>query len=212
MKLIIFGATGGTGKQLTEQALAQGHTVTAFVRDPSRMDIIHSNLNIAQGDVMDPGAILPAMQGHDAVLCAIGSPANKIGKIRSTGTQNIIRAMKASGIKRLVCQTSLGYGDSKETLRQTPFIFRHIIVPFILKKGFADHALQEEYIKQSQLEWVIARPANLTDGALTRTYKKGFPATEKQLKMKISRADVADFMLRQLTDNTYLRKTPGLSY
>lgn len=212
MKLIIFGATGGTGKQLTEQALQQGHTVTAFVRDPSRLGIMHSNLHIVKGDVMDVTAILPAMKGQDAVLCAIGSPANKIGKIRSTGTQNIIQAMQATGVKRLICQTSLGYGDSKKTLDQTPFIFKYIIVPFILKEGFADHALQEEYIKQSQLDWVIARPGNLTDGAFTGVYKKGFPATEKHLKMKISRADVADFMLRQLTDNTYLRKTAGLSY
>jgi len=212
MKLIIFGATGGTGKQLTEQALEQGHIVTAFVRDPSRLGIMHSNLNIVKGDVMDQASIIPAMQGQEAVLCAIGSPANKIGAIRSTGTKNIIQAMKATGVRRLVCQTSLGYGDSKKTLDQTPFIFKYIIVPFILKKGFADHALQEEYIKQSQLDWVIARPANLTDGALTHSYKKGFPATEKQLKMKISRADVADFMLRQISEDTYLRKTTGLSY
>ncbi|TWV99814.1 NAD(P)-dependent oxidoreductase [Chitinophaga pinensis] len=212
MKLIIFGATGGTGKQLTEQALEQGHMVTAFVRDPSRLGIMHSNLNIVKGDVMDPASIIPAMQGQEAVLCAIGSPANKIGTIRSTGTSNIIQAMKATGVRRLICQTSLGYGDSKKTLDQTPFIFKYIIVPFILKKGFADHALQEEYIKQSQLDWVIARPANLTDGTLTRRYKKGFPATEKHLKMKISRADVADFMLEQISGSAYLRKTAGLSY
>jgi putative NADH-flavin reductase len=212
MKLIVFGATGGTGKQLVEQALEQGHLVTAFVRDPSRLGIMHSNLTIATGDVLDASSIIPAMQGQDAVLCAIGSPANKIGKIRSTGTQHIIQAMKATGVRRLICQTSLGYGDSKKLLDQTPFIFKYIVVPFILKKGFADHALQEEYIKQSQLDWIIARPGNLTDGARTGVYKKGFPVTEKNLQMKISRADVADFMLQQLTENTYVRKTPGLSY
>jgi putative NADH-flavin reductase len=212
MKLIIFGATGATGKCIVEQALGQGHLVTAFVRDPSKLGIMHSNLTIAKGDIMMPSSLIPAMQGQDAVLCAIGAPANKTGRVRSEGTRNIIQAMKATGIKRFICQTSLGYGDSKKILDQTPFIFKHIIVPFVLKKAFADHALQEEYIKQSQLDWIIARPANLTDEAYTGVYKQGFPVTEKKLKMKISRADVADFMLKQLTKDTYLRKTPGLSY
>ncbi len=212
MKLIIFGATGGTGKQLVEQALEQGHLVTAFVRDPSKLGIMHSNLTIAKGDIMNPSSITSAMQGQEVVLCAIGAPANKTGTIRSDGTKNIIHAMKATGVKRLICQTSLGYGDSKKLLDQTPFIFKYIIVPFFLRKGFADHALQEEYIKQSQLDWIIARPGNLTDDAHTGTYQHGFPATAKNLQVKISRADVADFMLKQLTQNTYLRKTPGLSY
>lgn len=212
MKLIIFGATGATGKRIVEQALEQGHHVTAFVRDPSKLGIMHSNLTIAKGDIMDLSSIIPAVQGQDAVLCAIGAPANKTGNIRSEGTRNIIQAMKATGVKRLICQTSMGYGDSKKFLDQTPFIFKYIIVPFVLKKAFADHALQEEYIKQSQLDWIIARPANLTDEAYTGVYKQGFPLTEKKLKMKISRADVADFMLKQLTTNTFLRKTPGLSY
>ncbi|SDG90194.1 NAD(P)-dependent oxidoreductase [Chitinophaga filiformis] len=212
MKLIVFGATGATGKRIVEQALEQGHLVTAFVRDPSKLGLMHSNLTIAKGDIMDLASVIPAIQGQEAVLCAIGAPANKTGNIRSEGTKNIIQAMKATGVKRLICQTSMGYGDSKKFLDQTPFIFKHIIVPFILKKAFADHALQEEYIKQSQLDWIIARPANLTDEAYTGVYKQGFPLTEKKLKMKISRADVADFMLKQLTTNTYLRKTPGLSY
>jgi len=212
MKLIVFGATGATGKRIVEQALEQGHLVTAFVRDPSKPGLMHSNLTIAKGDIMDLASVMPAIQGQEAVLCAIGAPANKTGNIRSEGTKNIIQAMKATGVKRLICQTSMGYGDSKKFLDQTPFIFKHIIVPFILKKAFADHALQEEYIKQSQLDWIIARPANLTDEAYTGVYKQGFPLTEKKLKMKISRADVADFMLKQLTTNTYLRKTPGLSY
>lgn len=212
MKLIIFGASGGTGKQLVEQALEQGHLVTAFVRDPSKLDIMHSNLTIAKGDIMNPSSITAAMQGQEAVLCAIGAPANKTGTIRSDGTKNIIQAMKATGVRRLICQTSLGYGDSKKLLDQTPFIFKYIIVPFFLRKGFADHALQEEYIKQSQLDWTIARPGNLTDGPRTGNYQHGFPATAKKLQVKISRADVADFMLKQLTQHTYLRKTPGLSY
>lgn len=210
MKLIIFGATGGTGRHLIQQALTQGHEVTAFARDPSKLNI--PGLNVFQGDVMDYSSVAAAVPGHDAVLSALGSPANKIGTIRSGGTQHIIRAMEKSGIRRFVCQTSLGYGDSKATLDRTPFYFKYLIVPFILKKGFADHALQEEYIRQSRLDWVIVRPGNLTDDGFTGRYRHGFSADDHQIKVKVSRADVADFMLKQLSDNTYLHKATGVSY
>jgi putative NADH-flavin reductase len=212
MKLIIFGATGGTGIHLVTQALAQGHTVTAFVRDPGKLPIRHSHLSIFQGDVMDPAAVSLAVKDQEAVLSALGSPANKIDTIRSQGTQNILKAMKQAGIKRFICQTSLGYGDSIKVLDRTPFYFKYLIVPFILRKGFADHALQESYIKESSLDWVIVRPGNLTDGPLTSTYRHGFPANDPKLKVKVARADVAEFMLQQLTASTYLRKTPGISY
>lgn len=212
MKLLIFGATGGTGLKLVEQALEKGYMVTAFARNPQKLPIQHPKLRIIQGDVMNLTSVINAMLGQDAVLSSIGAPANKTGTVRSTGTKNIIQAMEKAGIKRFICQTSLGYGDSIKVLDSTPFYFKHIIVPFLLKKGFADHALQEEYIKQSQLDWVIARPGNLTNNGLTGKYRQGFAATDKKIKVKISRADVADFMLKQLTEDTYLHKTPGLSY
>lgn len=211
-KLLIFGSTGGTGRQLVEQALAQGYAVSAFARNPATVTIKHANLRIVQGDVMDFASVERAMQGQEAVLSAIGSPANKIGTVRSEGTRTIIRAMEKAGIQRFICQTSLGYGDSRDVLDRTPFYFKYFIVPFILRKGFADHALQEEYIRQSQLDWVIVRPGNLTDGNHTGAYRHGFPAADKAIRVEVSRADVADFMLKQLLDNTYLRKTPGVSY
>ncbi|NLR79560.1 NAD(P)-dependent oxidoreductase [Chitinophaga eiseniae] len=212
MKLLIFGATGGTGKQLLAQALQQGHTVTAFVRNPQMLQVQHPNLQVVQGDVLDYQTIEPVMKGHDAVLSTIGRPANKTGVVRSEGTRNIIRAMEKAGIRRFVCQTSLGYGDSKEVLRRTPFVFRHIIVPFLLKKGFADHALQEKHIKSSQLDWVIVRPGNLTDGSHTGHYRYGFAANDPAIAVQVSRADVADFMLKQLTDQRFVHQTPGISY
>jgi putative NADH-flavin reductase len=212
MQLLIFGATGGTGRLLVEQALSQGHKVTAFVRNPSKLTVQHPSLTIYKGDVMNAHAVEMAMAMHDAVLSAIGSPANKIGTVRSDGTLNIIKAMQKAGIKRLICQTSLGYGDSVKTLDRTPLYFKYLIVPFILKKGFADHALQEQRVKQSKLEWIMVRPGNLTDGPFTGVYRHGFAATDPAIKVKVSRADVAHFMLKQLTDNTYLHQTPGISY
>ena len=211
-KLLIFGSTGGTGRQLVEQALAQGYLVTAFARNPAAVTIKHASLSVVQGDVMNFESVRRAVQGQEAVLSAIGSPANKIGTVRSEGTRHIIRAMEMDGVRRFICQTSLGYGDSQQVLDRTPFYFKYLIVPFLLRKGFADHALQEEYIRQSKLDWVIVRPGNLTDGDHTGVYRHGFPATDKTITVKISRSDVADFMLNQVQEDTYLKKTPGVSY
>ncbi|ASZ12962.1 SDR family oxidoreductase [Chitinophaga pendula] len=212
MNTIIFGASGGTGRHLVTQALAQGHQVTAFVRNPATFDIRHPQLQVAQGDVLDFNSVATAVKGHDAVICALGRPANKTGQLRSAGTLNIIRAMQQDGIRRLICQTSLGYGDSKATLKRTPFIFRHIIVPYLLKKGFADHALQEQHIRESKLDWTIVRPGNLTDTPFTGHYRHGFAANDPKVTVKVARADVADFMLKQLTSDHYLHQTPGISY
>lgn len=212
MKLLIFGASGGTGRHLVEQALARGHQVTAFVREITKVGIKHMNLTIVQGDALDQAAVERAVPGHDAVLSTLGAPALKTGTIRSEGTRNIVRAMERAGIRRLISQASLGYGDSRKVLDRTPFYFKYLIVPFILRQGFADHQRQEEEIKRSHLDWTIVRPGNLTDGDHTGVYRHGFAATDNAITVAISRADVADFMLRQLTDDTYLRQTPGLSY
>lgn len=212
MKIIIFGATGGTGRLLIEQAIAKGHQVTAFVRNPSKLTFKHPALKVLPGDVMDVHSVELAVAGHDAVLSAIGSPANKIGTVRSQGTLNIINAMQRSGVKRLICQTSLGYGDSVKTLDRTPFYFKYLVVPYILRKGFADHALQEQYIKESKLDWIIVRPGNLTNGPCTGKYKHGFAPTDLTIQVKVARADVAHFMLDQLNNNAYLHHTPGISY
>lgn len=209
MKLLIFGSTGGTGRQLVEQALAQGHVVTAFARNPAKLDLKHVNLQVVQGDVMNFASVEEAMQGQEAVLCALGSPASTKNMVRADGTRNIIRAMEKVGVRRFICQTSLGYGDSRDVL---PFFMKYLIVPLMLRHAFADHEVQENYIKQSQLDWIIVRPVNLTNGRHTGVYRHGFAATDKTIKLKISRADVADFMLKQLMDDKYLHQTPGVSY
>ncbi|MEW6126599.1 MAG: SDR family oxidoreductase [Acidobacteriota bacterium] len=206
--LLIVGATGGTGRQLVKQALEQNQTVTAFVRNPAKLGLEHKNLSILQGDVTDFEAVKRAVKNCDAVLSALGAPAKVKDNVRSIGTRNIIRAMEETGVQRFICMTTLGIGDSREIL---PFYFKYLIVPLILKEAFADSERQENLIMQSRLNWTIVRPANLTDGARTGTYQHGFAATAKT-KLKISRADVADFMLKQLNDDNYLRKTPGISY
>ncbi len=207
MKLIIFGSTGSIGRQLVKQALEQGHMVTAFARDPVRVDIKHNNLQVAQGNVMDPASVERAVQGHEAVLCSPG--AGRKGTVRSEGTRNIIRAMEKADVRRFICQSTLGVGDSRGNLN---VFWKYIMFEILLRPMYADHVSQEDYVRQSRLDWTIVRPAAFTDGERTGQYRHDFPGTDKTTKIKISRADVADFMLKQLTDDTYLHKTPGLSY
>ncbi len=207
MKLLIFGSTGSIGHQLVKQALEHGHTVTAFARDPSKLDIKHDNLKVEQGDVMDLPSVEKALQGQDAVLCSLG--AGRKGMVRSAGTRNIVRAMEKTGIQRFICQSTLGVGDSWDNLN---FLWKYIMFRGLLRQAYADHVSQEDYVRQSHLDWTIVRPGAFTDGNRTGEYRHGFAGTDRTTTLKISRADVADFMLKQLMDDTYLHKTPGLSY
>lgn len=207
MKVIIFGASGSIGRNLVSQALEQGHAVTAFVRDPARFDMQHENLSIAVGDVLEAASVQKAVAGHDAVMCAIG--AGRKGGVRGDGTRNIITAMENVGVKRLICQTTLGIGESWNNLNA---FWKYIMFGLFLRPAFRDHVAQEKLIRESGLDWSIIRPAAFIDGELTGQYRHGFPATANDTKLEISRADVADFMLKNLVDNTYLHKTPGLSY
>lgn len=113
MKIIVFGASGPTGRQVVEQALEQGHAVTAFVRNAGRMALEHSALRVVEGDALDAEAVAAAIAGHDAVISALGAPANKTGVIRSQGTLNIVRGMEAAGVRRFVSLASLGYGEAR---------------------------------------------------------------------------------------------------
>ena len=207
MKVLVFGATGSVGRHVVGQGLERGHEVTAFVRDPSGLDAKHERLTVVRGDVLDGASVEGAVRGQEAVLCSIG--AGRKGRVRSEGTRNIVRAMEGAGVRRLVCQTTLGVGESSGNL---DFFWKHVMFGFLLRDAFADHEQQEAHVRRSALDWTIVRPAAFTDGGRTGDYRHGFPPTKKGLKLKISRADVAGFMLDQLSDDAYLRQTPGLSY
>ena len=207
-RIIIFGATGGTGQELLKQALENGNRVSVFVRTPQKLKIKHSNLEIIQGDVLKYNEVLNTMENQEVVFCNLGMPASDKSTLRKDGTYNIVEAMKETGVKRLICQTSLGFGDSKAVL---PWHMKYIIVPFILKNAFKDHELQEAVIEKSKLDWTIVRPGNMTNGKLTKIYKHGFKPTEK-IKLKVSRSDVAHFMLNQIDNIEYLHRKVGISY
>lgn len=212
MKLLVFGASGATGIQVVEQALILGYAITAFVRDPGKFGIKNVNLAIVQGDILNEADVRSAFDNHDAVICCLGTSPNKVGTVRSDGTANILRAMEKTNTRRLVVQTSLGYADGKATLDRSPWIFKHIIVPLLLRKAFEDHERQEEIVRRNPVDWTIVRPGGLTNGERTGQYRHGFAYDDESIKSRISRADVADFMLKQLNSKEYSRKTVGLSY
>lgn len=207
MKLLIFGSTGGTGRELVRQALSRGHDVTAFARHPTELD--HQGVTVVPGDVTDAAAVRAAVPGHDAVLCAIGAPALVRTTVRTDGTRNIVAAMQDAGVRRLVCQSSLGVGDS---LAVPMPLYVKLLFPLVLRRTFADHEGQEHLVRQSTLDWTIIRPTKMVDGERTGVYRSGLTDTKEKVKVKVSRADVADFMLRQLTDDSYLRLAPWVSY
>ena len=209
MKLVIFGSTGSVGQHVVTQALEQRHTVTAFARNPAKIQLHHPKLHVFQGDVMDPSAVEQAIQGQDAVVCTLGSGQKLTGTVRSEGTHHIMQAMAKTGVRRFICQTTLGTGDSWDSLN---FYWKYIMFGLILRNVFADHQRQERDVQRSHLDWTIVRPGAFVEGDRTGQYRHGFLGTDKTSKLKISRADVADFILKQLVDDSYLHKTPSLSY
>lgn len=209
MKLTIFGATGGIGQQIVQQAVAKGYTVTAFARTPEKLTQEHGQLTKVKGDVLDIAAVDRVVQGQDAVLCALGMPVMDKSKLRAHGTENIVRAMEKMGVKRLVYLSALGVGDSRDIL---PLHYKYLIVPLVMRRLYADHAAQEAIVEKSRLDWVSVRPANFTEGVQTGLYWHGFVPNGRDITLKISHADVAEFMLKQLVDDAYLHKTPCISY
>lgn len=210
MNLLIIGASGGTGKELVHQAMEQGHSVKAFVRDPDSVKLKHERLTIVQGNVLDCPSVERAMEGTDAVLSALGHKRWLIPtSILSEGTKNIIAAMKKRNVKRFVCETSLGVGDSRGKLGLYYTLF---VIPFITFFYFRDKKRQEQLIEQSGLDWIIVRPGQLTNGKKRGAYRHGTELGNYFLTPSISRADTADFMLKQLNNDTYLHKAPAVVY
>lgn len=205
MKVIIFGASGSIGRPVVQQALAAGHQVTAVVRNGKMAP--KPGLKVVSADVLDAAAVSAAMPGHDSVICVLG--AGRAGVVRSSGTANIIAAMHEHGIRRLICQSTLGAGDSAPALN---FFWKYVMFGLLLRPAFADHQIQEQLVRASGLDWTIVRPAAFTDGPQTGQYKHGFAANTPNLTLKISRKDLASFLVQQLNSVQYLFKAPGLSY
>ena len=203
MKIVVFGASGRTGLLTVYQALEKGHHVTAFARKDSSVTIKHKNLQIIQGDILEFEKVKEAVKGQDAVISTLGVESRKYTTVLSEGTANIIRAMNELNVKRFICMSSAGILGN-----DAGFWFDKIILPLFLKQVFEDKKRQMKLIQESDLEWVIIRPVGLTQAPKTGKYKI---YDAKPGSSTIPRADVADFMLKLITDKKYDKKMPAIS-
>jgi putative NADH-flavin reductase len=203
MQLLVVGATGGTGREAVIQALDRGYFVTAFVRDPAKLDVQHPNLTVVTGDVLQFESLLPAVRRQDAVFCSLGGRPGQADKSVSEGTTNLIAAMQQVGIRRLLVVSSLGVGDSYASASIPSKLF----IKTFLSGVIAEKEKQEQAIRESGLDWVIARPTRLTNDPASGQFDVAEQLRFSAVAMpRISRADVAAFLLDQLASNQYLRK------
>ncbi len=211
MKLLIIGAAGGLGRQLVGEALEMGHAVTAFVRRPETIPGADKQLNVTTGDLLDPVSVSSAVPGHDAVIGAV-APKLRLRQhttVFSRGIANLRAAMERCHTRRLIWVTSAGIVPSD--LEATGFFFSRIFKPLFLHDVYADCALSEQKLRESELDWICVHPTRLTDGPRTASYRVDPWHTPPKGK-EISRADLADFMLKQLNSVEYVHKTPVLAY
>lgn len=209
MRILVFGASGATGKELVTQALTREHSVTAFVRDTAKLSPHHSNLTLVQADVRDYGAVEEAVEGHDAVLSALGvSVPLKNDPAVVQGVRNIVRAMEHSPVRRLVYLSTLAVREGRAYAGP---VIQHFFSR-LARNEIADHEEKEKVIASSQLEWTIVRAPRLTHGRRKGEYRFGEYVTPVPLLPAISRADVADFMLRLLAERAFLQKKPSILY
>lgn len=205
MKIAVFGATGGTGREVVRQALARGHQLTTFVRDPRRLPVLDEGLRMVEGDVLDGVCVEQALVHQEAAIVALGSSDRKNRTVRSEGTANVIRSMQMYNVSRLVVVSTGGAGDSYQ---HAPLVLKFVIKT-VLKNTYLDHEQQEQYVRDSGLEWVIVRPAMLTDGPATGRFEDGFSAHGLP-ESKVSRADVASFVMEQITSDRYLHQAVSI--
>ncbi|MYC06703.1 MAG: SDR family oxidoreductase [Chloroflexi bacterium] len=195
MKVVVFGATGKTGQHVCQKALAEGHSVTAFTRSASKIDGGSPNLRAAQGDVNDPEAVAAAIANQDAAIVALGSNGLGDKTTLTAGTRNVVEGMTRHNVRRIVVLSAAGVGES---WRQTPLLAR-IMFKTMLRNIYSDHQAQEALVEQSSLDWTIVRAAILKDDPESGNYTASNTGKVKN----ISRADLADFLVKQVNDSAY---------
>lgn len=208
-QILVIGATGGTGQELVRQLLEKDYEVTAFVRNPAKLKVKHPKLMIAKGNVLDYDSVETAVRGHDAVLSALGHKRFFYpSRILSKGIKNMVWAMEKYDVLRFVCETSLGIGSSAGRLG---LYYTFFTTPVILPFYYWDKALQEKLITESNTKWTIVRPGVLTNNPKEGEYQHGPEIGSYIWTVRISRADVANFMIGQITDDTYLGMAVGVA-
>ena len=209
MKLIVFGSTGRTGRLLVERALSEGHDVTAFARDPTRLGLLHDRLQAARGDVLDGASVDAAVGDQDAVLSALGPQGWRPRPVLSEGTRHILDAMESHGVRRIVVLSAAGAMHE-----DAGFVVGNLALGLgrlVLRGPFLEHTKMLAEIARREVDWTVVRAMQLTNGprrGRCRMVLEGVPRGG----LFISRADVADFMVTQLPRAAYVRRMPGIAY
>ncbi|MEV0774826.1 NAD(P)-dependent oxidoreductase [Streptomyces sp. NPDC050433] len=211
MKLTVFGATGGVGREIVRQGLAAGHQVTAVVRDPARLEVTGDRLEVFTATAFDdPETLRPAVAGRDAVLSGVGPRGRKDAGVAAPVTRSILRAMDAEGVRRLVVVSAAPVG---EVPPDEPLLGRVAmgVIKVVLKPVYTDLARMEEELTRSGADWTSARPPQLVDKPLTGVYRTVVGANPRAAT-KIGRPDLAHAMLTMLDDPATVRQPVGVAY
>jgi putative NADH-flavin reductase len=222
MKLTIFAATGGIGRQLLEQAVAAGHQVTAVVRNPGKLSV-PGDVRVVTADLADadPAALEAAVEGADAVLSGLGPRSRSEAGIASRGTRAIVQAMQATGVRRIVVVSAAPISTVPSPGRPRPprhdpgegFLMRHLLSPLakaMFGEHYADLALMEDILRDSGLDWTVIRPPRLTDKPPTGRYRTAYGRNLRR-GVVVSRADVAQLMLRVLDQPHAIKQAIGIA-
>jgi putative NADH-flavin reductase len=202
LRLAIFGATGRTGRVIVEHALRLGHEVTALTRDPARIGS-RPRLRVVGGDVRDPAAVAETLQGSDAIVSALGR-RRRGPDVCTEGVRAVLSHAAEHGPRRLIVLSNYGVADSRHHTA-------YVAVSWLLERAvLRDKEQTEALLRSSGSDWTIVRAPVLTNGPRTGDYRTG---TDLRLSFtaKVSRADVAEFMLAELRDNTYLRRAVAIT-
>jgi putative NADH-flavin reductase len=205
MKIAILGASSPTGKLLVEKALKKRYEVTALVRDESRLGMTHLNLNVICGDALKYEDVESVVSGSEAVLSTLG-PRGKPAVMAAESTKNIVDAMEKMRVKRLVLVSVAGIAVPQDKRGKS---FIDSLLKFFLRDVFIDRENQLDLLNASHVDWVAVRVPRLTEGSGTGSVRAFFGTPSPALKL--TRADLADFMLEQLDSDQWLRQAPILS-
>lgn len=216
MRVLVVGATGGSGRATVEALLSAGHEVTAFARRPEALAVASERLRVFQGDATNAGDVERAVQGQDAVIVTLGITENPLlvrlrGSagtpldVRSAGTRNVISAMRRHGVRKLVVQTTYGVGETRGRL---PLQWR-LMFSLLLKPQIADTERQEREVRESGLDWVLAQPVGLTDDPEA---KPPFTSSAGEARgMSVSRSSVGRFLVEAAESARYVGSSVALS-
>jgi len=208
MKVTIFGSTGRTGTLVVEEALKAGYSVAAFARQPEKLGVDHAQLTLCRGELLDSDAVAEAVLGAGAVISTLGPTSNRPELTVSRGMQGILAGMQWHGVRRLIVTAGAGIGDAEDA----PTVFSRLmdaLVRTLARNVYEDMLRMAELVRASDLDWTIVRTPMLTDQPKSGQVKVAWVG--KGMRPRITRGDLAAFLVSQVEDPTYLRRSPAVS-